>query len=116
MYLRPGIGRCFRNSQAQRSKDGQTRLIGQTLLELGLVSKETLDQAITEQIIQLQSALQQANSELEARVRERTKELENALTRLTEFKPVNQISLPIFRMNFARLNPYSRLYRIIDRK
>ena len=39
---------------------------------------------ITEQIIQLQSALQKANSELEVRVRERTVELENALNRLSE--------------------------------
>lgn len=64
--------------------DGQTRLIGQTLLELGFVSKTELDQVITEQIIQLQSALQKANSELEVRVRERTAELENALNRLSE--------------------------------
>jgi signal transduction histidine kinase len=70
--------------QEELSKDGQTRLIGQTLLDLGFISKETLDQAVTEQIIELQSALQRANSELETRVRERTRELENALSRLKE--------------------------------
>jgi signal transduction histidine kinase len=64
--------------------EGETRLIGQTLLDLGFVTKSALDQVITEQIIQLQSALQAANSELEARVRERTVELENALNRLSE--------------------------------
>jgi signal transduction histidine kinase len=70
--------------QEKLGEAGQTRLIGQALLDLGFVSKETLDQVITEQIIQLQFALQQANAELEDRVRERTVELENALSRLAE--------------------------------
>jgi signal transduction histidine kinase len=70
--------------QAKLANDGKTPLIGQALLDLGLVTKETLDQAITEQIIELQFALEKANSELEDRVRERTDELKNALNRLTE--------------------------------
>jgi signal transduction histidine kinase len=72
---------AYQEKQEQR---GEPRLIGQTLLKLGLVQKEQLDQAITEQILQLQSALQKANVELEDRVRERTLELENALNRLAE--------------------------------
>ena len=63
---------------------GQTKLIGQALLDLGFVGRETLDQVVTEQILQLQSALQEANVELENRVLERTSELENALRRLAE--------------------------------
>ena len=63
---------------------GKTRLIGQTLLDLGFIERETLDQAITEQIFQLHFALQNANEELENRVRERTAELESALNRLAE--------------------------------
>lgn len=70
--------------QAEQDALGQQRLIGQTLLELGLVKKEQLDQVITEQILHLQSALQKANNELEDRVRERTAELESALNRLAE--------------------------------
>jgi len=68
----------------QSSSQGQPRLLGQVLLELGLVDRETLDQVITEQILQLQNALQQSNRELERRVVERTQELQSALNRLTE--------------------------------
>jgi signal transduction histidine kinase len=65
-------------------QDGQQRLVGQALLELQLIDRETLDQVITEQILQLQSALQQANLRLEKRVQERTQELQSALNKLTE--------------------------------
>jgi len=70
--------------QGKIDGEGHPRLIGQTLLDLGFVTKAVLDQVITEQIIQLQSALQAANSDLETRVRERTIELENAINRLSE--------------------------------
>ena len=70
--------------QKQRGNEGRPRLIGQALLELGLIDRETLDQVVTEQILQLQTALQMANRDLEARVRERTLELEQALNRLAE--------------------------------
>jgi signal transduction histidine kinase len=59
-------------------------LIGQILLEMELVDRPTLDAAITEQILQLRSALQQANQQLEQRVKERTAELERALAKLSE--------------------------------
>ncbi len=64
--------------------DGHQRLVGQALLELKLIDRETLDQVITEQILQLQSALQQANLQLEKRVSERTQELQSALNKLAE--------------------------------
>ena len=70
--------------QKKMADRGQPKLIGQALLELNLISREALDQAITEQILQLQSALRAANAELEKRVRDRTVELEHALTRLAE--------------------------------
>ena len=63
---------------------GQNPLLGQTLLDLGIITREMLDQAVTEQIIQLRSALQATNRNLERRVQERTVELQNALERLAE--------------------------------
>ncbi len=70
--------------QRQKAQAGDPLLLGQALRELGLVDRETIDGAITVQILQLQSALQQANRELEARVKERTLELERAIEKLTE--------------------------------
>jgi signal transduction histidine kinase len=65
-------------------RDGQQRLVGQALLELKLIDQETLDQVITEQILQLHTALQKSNLQLEQRVKERTQELRTALTKLAE--------------------------------
>jgi signal transduction histidine kinase len=63
---------------------GAPRLFGHTLLELGLVNREILDQVVTEQILQLQQALQLSNRQLEQRVQERTIELQSALRKLSE--------------------------------
>ncbi len=68
----------------QPGPDGQQRLVGQALLELKLIDRETLDQVITEQILQLHTALQQSNQRLEQRVKERTQELQAALNKLAE--------------------------------
>ncbi len=70
--------------QAELSAKGDHRLLGKTLVELGLVDRETLDRAVTGQIIELHAALQDANRTLERRVSERTIELRRALERLTE--------------------------------
>jgi signal transduction histidine kinase len=58
------------------------------LVRLGYIDKDTLDNAITKQIIELHSALQESNRTLEMKVSERTIELRNALERLSE---LNQI-------------------------
>lgn len=70
--------------QQEQIAQGNPFMLGQALMELSLLDQATLDQAITEQILQLRSALQAANRNLEQRVRERTAELNEALNRLSE--------------------------------
>jgi signal transduction histidine kinase len=70
--------------QWEQSAVGRPLLLGQALRELNLINPEVLDQAITVQIVQLQNALSQANLQLEQRVQERTRDLQNALNKLTE--------------------------------
>jgi len=70
--------------QKELAKLGERRLLGQTLVELEMVDRETIDRAITSQIIELHAALQEANRTLELRVSERTAELRQALGRLQE--------------------------------
>lgn len=65
-----------------RSREEKTPLLGKILIEKGFITRENLDRAIAEQILQYQSALQEANQKLEQRVKERTAELEKALEQL----------------------------------
>jgi len=70
--------------QQEQIAQRKTCLLGQALIDLKLIDQATLDSAVTEQIIQLRSALQAANRNLELRVQERTAELQEALRRLSE--------------------------------
>ena len=70
--------------QQEMVAQGRTYLLGQAIVDLKLLDREKLDQAVTEQIIQLRNALQAANRSLEERVQQRTAELQEALARLSE--------------------------------
>ncbi len=70
--------------QEQRQKQGKPILLGQALLELGLIDQSMLDKVITMRILQLQNALNEMNKALEMRVQERTLDLQHALDRLGE--------------------------------
>lgn len=70
--------------QKQQMQQGKRLLLGESLVELGIINRATLDQAITSQILQLQTALNRANRNLEKRVRERTAELRRAVVKLSD--------------------------------
>ena len=70
--------------QQEETAQGNSLLLGQALIDLNLISRADLDQVVTEQIIQLRSALQASNRSLERRVEERTIELQKALERVSE--------------------------------
>ena len=70
--------------QKEQQKAGQRYLLGEALIDLNLLTRRQIDHAVTEQIIQLRNALEDANRFLEHRVQERTAELQEALRKLSE--------------------------------
>jgi signal transduction histidine kinase len=74
--------------QNQCAAEGKPNRLGQAIVDLGFLDRPTLDRAVTEQIIRLRAALEDANRHLELRVQQRTAELEEALRKLSE---VNQL-------------------------
>ncbi len=57
-------------------------LVGELLVERGYVEKAVVDRSVTELIFRLKNALERSNASLEARVKERTHELEFALSKI----------------------------------
>jgi signal transduction histidine kinase len=78
------LRKALEHQEKLRSSGLETPLLGQILVEMDIISQAALSQAITEQIIQLRNALQDANEQLERRVQQRTAELETALRKLSE--------------------------------
>lgn len=70
--------------QKRISTQGSWTRIGELLVTMGYLSRESLNQAITQQILRFQQALLESNRTLEARVAERTEELEIAYQKLSE--------------------------------
>jgi len=67
-----------------RNLDEPIPLVGQILVQLGFIDQHTLDNAVTDMIIKLKSALETSNQQLEQRVLIRTKELELAIKKINE--------------------------------
>jgi signal transduction histidine kinase len=70
--------------QKQSTAAGKPILLGHAIVELGFLDRPSLDRAVTEQILRLRAALEDANRNLEQRVQQRTAELEEALRKLSE--------------------------------
>lgn len=69
----------------KRSLDqGRQLLLGQAIMELGYLDRATLDRAVTWQIQRLRTALEDSNHNLELRIQQRTMELQEVLSRLSE--------------------------------
>jgi signal transduction histidine kinase len=84
-YLTEAQLRAALERQKASSSEGHpSRLLGQTLEDMGFITRDRLDQVIAQQILELQTALLDANKSLEKLVAERNAELEAALLKLTE--------------------------------
>src|SRR5512141_2092009 len=74
--------------QEEWRASGRFLRFGQVLVELDLLDQRTLDSVVAEQILNLRAALEEANSQLEQRVIERTSQLQEALQKLSELGQV----------------------------
>jgi len=70
-------------TQAKLRSNGINTPTGQILVDLGFITHAVRDAALYDLIVHFRNALQEANTRLEQRVKERTAELENALEQLT---------------------------------
>jgi signal transduction histidine kinase len=69
--------------QASLRRTGINKPTGQILVDMGFISYQIRDAALYDMFLQLQGVLQDANRQLEIRVKERTAELEKALEQLS---------------------------------
>lgn len=98
--------------QRNMKASGKSVLVGQALIDLGMVNRGQLDKMVTQQIAQLQDALQNSNKDLERRVQERTRELQDALDRLTE---MNRLKTDfISNMSHELRTPLAHMVGYID--
>ncbi len=68
-------------------------LLGEALVELGLIKQRVLDQAIAAQFVTLHSALQKANVSLEQRIKLRTHDLERRLRQIRAAEEITRIAV-----------------------
>ena len=83
-YITAGDLEAALGRQRELAGTGVRQTLGQVLLEMRVMTREQLELASVEQVQELQSALRSANAQLEQRVADRTRELEQAYRKLTE--------------------------------
>ena len=70
--------------QYEKTQQGIELPLGKILVNENFITQETLDETITEQLINFRNALEQNNHQLELRVQQRTIELQEALNKINE--------------------------------
>jgi len=70
--------------QYEKTHQGIELPLGKILVNENFITQETLDETITEQLINFRNALEQNNHQLELRVQQRTIELQEALNKINE--------------------------------
>ena len=71
--------------QREARRQGRHVLLGNALIELKFIERTALDHAITEQILQLRSVVESADANLQKRVDERTRELNQTVHDIAAF-------------------------------
>lgn len=87
-YLSPSQLQEGLRRQREAAAIGNSKTIGQVLLDMGVVTHDQLEVAGMRQVQQLQAALEENNRQLEARVAERTQALQLTLDRFAELEEV----------------------------
>ena len=83
-YITSGQLDAALGRQRELSGEGVRQTLGQVLLEMRVMTREQLELASVEQVQELQNALRAVNAQLEQRVADRTRELQQAYRKLTE--------------------------------
>lgn len=83
-YIQPYMLDKALRIQNERAQAEQPILIGELLVELKFISRDNLNKVITEHVFQLQSALAHNHRRLEDHVQQQTRDLQNALLKLSE--------------------------------
>ena len=87
-YLSPGQLQAGLQRQREAAAIGNSKTIGQVLLDMEFVTRDQLEMAGMQQVRQLQAALEDNNRQLEARVAERTQALQVMLNKFAELEEV----------------------------
>lgn len=96
------------NQTTAEQTEGVRLFLGHVLVNMGAIGQDTLDAAITEQILELRNALEETNKNLEQTVTERTAELALALDKLSELNKMqirfvsnisHELRTPLFQIS-----------------
>jgi len=93
-----GLQQALEYQKTQQAA-GQSILLGQAILALGLIDAQLLDKAITRQVLDLHAILQKNNQLLEDRVQQRTQDLERRLLQIRTAAEITQFAISAASFN-----------------